>query len=303
MSTGKHIFSSMADPLAWDDPRDFLARQLFFGRLTLVLGAGVSFGFGLPGWSELNERTASVTRCSVPIGLTGEEAADLILTKGFGGDELKFAEAVRTALYQGYDRSIDKLTSNRLLAAIGALTMASARGKVTTVVSFNFDDLLEKFLSYHGSVVNSISRMPSWKLVADVSVYHPHGHLPSDDNESLPGPIVFAQTHYDKRGGNVEWRNLQVSEFSRTTCLFLGLSGKDNNLKSILTEVMPIHASRQHGDPFWGVRVSDAKDDPLRGSWEQRGICQYTLGSYAELPDFLLDLCRRAAQIANSTVR
>jgi hypothetical protein len=49
--------------------------------------------------------------------------------------------------------------------------------------------------------------------------------------------------------------------------------------------------------------LSDAKSDPLRSSWEQRGICQYTLASYVELPDFLLDLCRRAAQIAHSTVR
>jgi hypothetical protein len=291
----------MADPLAWIDPLDLLASQLFHGRLMLVLGAGISFGFNLPSWNELTKRAASIAKCVVPASLTPEESADHILHNGCNGDELKFATVVREGLYQGYDSSVETLSANRLLAALGALTMASARGKVTTVVSYNFDDLLEKFLAYHGFVVNSVARMPSWKLMGDVNVYHPHGILPSDLGESVSNPIVMAQVHYDQRG-NASWRNLQVNEFSRSTCLFLGLSGKDNNLKSILTEVKPIHASSQSGglgDAYWGVRFSDNKADPLGSSWDQRGISQLTVNDYAELPNLLFDICRRAAALAS----
>jgi SIR2-like domain len=292
-----HVFSPLVNPALWEDPRDILARQLSLGRLLLVLGAGVSVGFGLPQWDDLIARTAATTHCTLPAGQSSEDAAEFILHRACGSDELKFASSVRTALYQTYDSSIEQLTKNRLLAAIGALTMASARGNVTRVVSFNFDDLVEKYLAYHGFVENSIAAMPTWATIADVHVYHPHGILPSDSGVPVSSPIVFAQIQYDRRIGKGLWHHALVDAFSSHTCLFIGLSGNDHNLTNILTEVSDSHVGVRVGDPFWGVRLSENSADSKMAMWNARKIKQHTLTSYSDLPQWLFDICQRAAAL------
>lgn len=297
-----HIFSSLVSPELWNDPRDILAEQLVRGRLLLALGAGVSDDFGLPKWADLISRTAAMAKCTLPSGQSIEDSAETILARGYGGDELKFASGVRAALYEKCDSSIDNLTKNRLLAAIGALTMASAKGKVTKIVSFNFDDLVEKFLAYHGFVENSIGAMPAWATIADVHVYRPHGILPSDSRIPVPHPIVFAQIQYDRQTGKGLWHHALVDAFSSHTCLFIGLSGKDNNLKRILTEVNDSHVGKQAGDPYWGVRLTADATGLMRDMWETRGVKQHLLASYSDFPRWLFEICQRAATLARKTL-
>jgi len=276
-----------------DQLRSFLARQLAFGRLAISIGAGASLAFGLPTWADLVARAARISGCHIAPTLSNAAATDAIL-RTLANDELRFAEVVREALYEGYDSSLTRLVRHPLLLALGALCMGSSRGAVRNVVSFNYDDLLERYLDYYGFVVDSIASMPHWQSRADVRIIHPHGLLPSDLAESVT-PIVFAQLHYDDVVSDPRnpWRRILIDVFSSHTCLFIGLSGDDQHLSSILREVSRAHPAIRRGDAYWGVRL--ARDDGRRGIWEDRLVFQRDVVTHEDIPSYLLDLCQRAA--------
>ena len=48
------------------------------------------------------------------------------------------------------------------------------------MITFNYDDLLEIYLEFHGLVVEPIWRDEHWASNADIRIYHPHGFLPLD---------------------------------------------------------------------------------------------------------------------------
>ena len=112
--------------------------------------------------------------------------------------------------------------------------MASNRGSVSRVLTFNFDDLLERFLTYYGFFIEPVSSVPTWGSRIDTRVFHIHGFLRGNEMEDVDGPIVMAQKHFDAMTGKDghPWRELMVDLFRSHTCLFIGLSGDDNNLST-----------------------------------------------------------------------
>jgi hypothetical protein len=299
----KNEITHMADAAAFEDAdtlKTYLAQQLSRGRLALVLGAGISMGFGLPNWDVLTAEVARDCGFTPPPGISNEDVGDGML-RHLGDDEVKFAAAVRRGLYGTLRFSMQDLVGKPLLVALGALTMASQRGSVSKILSFNFDDLLEKYLGYHGYVVESVGKMPYWASAADVRVFHPHGILPSDPDRTA-SPIVFTQGQYDRIVGKADyvWRRLALDLICSNTCLFIGLSGRDNNLKSILTEAHPVHPATVRGDAFWGVRFSDRVTDPMRDTWYTRGVGQISVARYEEVPAYLLEVCQRAAEASRA---
>lgn len=298
----KAMLSAMSDAARWEDEdslKNFLAEQLYYGRLSLVLGAGASIGFGFPNWDDLVTRAFVIAGVTYPSGKNNEDAAEDLLTGYCQNDDILFANLIRRALYQGCDISLAHIRQNDLLAAIGAIVMSSRRGNVSKVISYNFEELLELYLNYYGFDVNSVPIVPAWALRSDVTIYHPHGFLPSNESEELTRGIVFAQIHYDRIVGKLTevWRQMQIDIFRSTTCLFIGLSGNDANLRNMLAEVKDSHVSRQSNIPFWGVRFSDDEDDPKKNTWLVRGVFQHTLPDYKRLPEWLFDICQRAAQL------
>lgn len=279
-----------------DTLKRLLAQQLCSGRLVLVLGAGVSMGFGLPNWDTLTSRIAKHTGIEVAPGLSNEDIAEVVLRTYFKEDEIAFAECVRSVLYENYDTSLQALRKKDLLTSLGALTMASMRGSVTQVVSFNFDDLLEVYLMYLGFDIETIPQVPCWSSRADVRVFHPHGFLPSDKRTLIRSPIVFAKTHYDKVVDKSDWvwRGPLLEIFSSSTCLFVGLSGNDDNLSSILTQVKNEHVSKGRGDKYWGIRFA-RMDDPQAVMWEGRGVFPQPVNEYDDIPAWLFEVCQIAA--------
>jgi hypothetical protein len=281
----------------------FLGSQLYRGRLAVILGAGVSLQFDLPGWTELVRRVAVAAGTAVPAGLENalEDAAEVILTKSFKGDRPLFAAAVREALYEKCDVSFAALRRNNLLAALAALVMTSSRGSMSGVVTFNFDDVLETYLTYHGFDVEAVAGMPTWSSRTDVRVYHPHGLLPLDRTADVT-PLVFTRRDFDAVVGKTEaiWRQVLLAVMRSSTCLFLGLSGADANLTSLLDDingredVKATHPARLRGDLFWGVRFTESTDSRLV-TWENRGVFNVVLPTYDDLPDWLFSIAQRAA--------
>jgi hypothetical protein len=144
--------------------------------------------------------------------------------------------------------------------------------------------------------------MPAWdSSLSDVKILHPHGLLPYAKHRDI-SRIVFTQLDYDRVIGKSSdlWRTRLLDIFSSNTCLFLGLSGKDANLRSILYEVNGRHVAKSRGDAYWGVRISDNDCDIARNEWDDRGVVQYTLSNYSLLPAFLREICKRAANVVTA---
>lgn len=304
-------FDSMKSSHGWSDPAvidNFLAHQLLRGRLAIILGAGASFGFKLPGWSNLLQQMCNALKCAGPTscGNLPQFAGDLLRNK-FSGNKPQFWEAVRAALYLDVKANESQLLNGAMLRAIGALAAASSRGKVGSVVSFNFDDLLEEYLQVLGLTTSSTVDFPTWSQQTDVDVMHPHGLLPFKSTSAISERgITFTDADYTAKIGDINdpW-NRKVSDVMTThTCLFIGLSGDDERLKSLIFNANKMHPSITSDQfPFWGVvtRLADTSDDDRVSRWKEHGVHSKRFGSYDEVPDWLLGICRRAAKIRSQT--
>lgn len=176
--------------------------------------------------------------------------------------------------------------------------MASSRGSVSEVITFNWDNLLELFLSYHGFVTDSVYEETHWANSVDVTVLHPHGYIPINSKEKCSADIVFDQLSYSNVIGDTSrpWRQRLLTILRTHTCLFIGLSGDDPNLDSLLCSCKPQHASRGENTLFWGVRLSTSTDEIEANIWENRGIfCKIVSNYEQELPEIIFNICQRAA--------
>ncbi|MDR4504495.1 MAG: TIR domain-containing protein [Candidatus Scalindua sp.] len=222
-----------------------LAKALHGGRLTLVCGAGVSVGAGVPSWNDLLLRLLSemMSRMSSDHALP---MADLDANKFHSryspsslvvGKYLKtnlgkdFLKELRDALYASDPKSCE------ILDSIVDLSRPQRDGKpLDSIITFNFDALLEENLEkqninhkavYGEGVRNSPSELP---------VYHVHGFLPRKGRIPPNMEVVFSEDAYHSQFIEpFSWSNLiQLNKLSQNTCLFIGLSLTDPNLRRLL---------------------------------------------------------------------
>ena len=281
-----------------DQLREYLATQLRQGRLTLILGAGISIPFALPDWVLLIKRLYS-TKHVKPTKDTPANLAEHFRATYYKNNSPGFLKAVRKALYGGVKVDFDILRRNKTLVGIGSLIMASRRGSTSDVYTFNFDNLLELYLEYHGFVTASLYNDRFWGGYADAKIFHPHGMLPFDASIAPSKDIVFDQASYSAVVGkeNNPWRQRILTSMRANTCLFIGLSGRDMNLDSLLYSVKDHHASLDQNTAYWGVTFSTAGDAVARTRWQERGIFYHQIKNYDDdLPGFLFGVCQEAAR-------
>lgn len=287
----------------WEDDnklKGFLASQLTHGRLALVLGAGISIPFGLPDWKGLIDSLYLECDETPEDGLNLERLAEHLRNKHFADDKEGFLNLVSTKLYNSFSPDFDILRQNKTLAAVGSLVMASFRGTVSSVITLNFDNILELYLTYHGFAVSSVGNQKFWNQSADVTIYHPHGYLPIPSTGRKSEDIVFDQESYSRVIGNPNslWYQKVLTILRTHTCIFIGLSGNDNNLDSLLFASNDNHAIREGATLHWGVHFTTDRSEATCSSWRRRGVFSKIVDNYAEaLPGFMFEICQKAARI------
>ena len=111
--------------------------------------------------------------------------------------------------------------------------------KVKSVVTYNFDDLLERQLTSNAILYRCIYTDNESYDPDELPVYHLHGFLPEDrklydglDNCTL----VFSEEGYHQiYSDSYHWSNLvQLNSFRESNCLMVGLSMTDPNLRRLL---------------------------------------------------------------------
>ncbi len=288
--------SQLLQPEYFSRPQNlktWLARALNQGKLRLVLGAGVSQEIGLPSWSDLVARLERHCQKTFA-GNDDTEKSEAILRNGFYRDRIKFAEAVRKCLYEGYDSTLAGLSTRRLMIALSALAIPGRRGSVREIVTFNFDDLLEEYLGYLGFHVQSTALLPRWSGLHDIEILHVHGVLFSNPQKPIDRGVVFTESDFDEIVGDARnlWHKKVIDILQSNFCIFIGLSGDDPNLRNILVKTKKEHVSSEES-LFWGIRFSSDENDRRKGTFEDNGIFQVTV-PHAEIPDWLFDVIQAA---------
>lgn len=299
MISSLSTMTSRSDFESDDRLTKYLSRQLATGNLCVVLGAGVSKALDLPDWKVLLEKMFIKQGGALDSSKALEREAERFRLTYFKSEEAGYFSAIRESLYEGIDIDFKKLRQNDTLAAIGALVMSSIRGSASEVVTFNFDNLLEKYLEYHGFVTLSVYEPKFWAGRADVTVLHPHGFIPFDPTEPTSSQIVFDQQSFAKIIGDEAnpWRQKVLTLLRTHTCIFIGLSGDDLNLDSMLLASRDSHAGVDSKTFFWGLAFTTAKDTYTRDKWEERGIYCKPVADYdVEIPNLLFKICQLAAK-------
>lgn len=232
---------------------DLLKGALIDNQLTLVCGAGISKASSIPTWNELlvnilndvysNDRGSSTeNKVSAESLLSLMPQSNLIL-----GKYLKlilkddFNKTVQKHLYLNYNFFYEFETFNphletNIMKAIVELSRPKRSGKrLESIITFNFDDLIESALSNH-----NIEHTPIWKEgqtygIDALPIFHVHGFLPNERDVEEPNLVFSEEAYHSQFIDPYSWSNLiQLNLFSTNVCLFVGLSLSDPNLRRLL---------------------------------------------------------------------
>jgi NAD-dependent SIR2 family protein deacetylase len=275
----------------------FLSELLARGQIALFLGAGISEAMSLPDWDGLLESCFETKELQRPTQFNFKRQAEILRTKFYKDDNLGFEKFIKEELYKNVDPSFTNLNKLKALVAISSLVMASRRGFISEVVTFNWDNLLELFLSYHGFVVNSIIEPRHWSKQADVTIIHPHGYLPYNSSKFSEN-IIFDQKSYSKiQGDPTNLFNQKILTIMRSNfSIFIGLSGEDDNLDSLVETCSNEHIAKREQIPFWGITFNTNSEDLSIPIWKDRGIFPQIISDYEEdMPSFLFQICQQSA--------
>jgi hypothetical protein len=246
-------------------------------QLVLFLGAGVSIPYGLPSWKslvlELLFEQAQGTRRLGSMWPHYRRAVASWMTDYFGYDPLVlarmverdlrsrtlatgskrsagqadfFLERLRTHMYANYREPAGRTT---LQAIADLIAKSNKRSGVHSVVTFNFDDLLERELRRRKVAVQPITSSDR-QQGSGLQVIHAHGYVPMDGPLSRKD-IVFTEPDYHRLTESVfHWSLSDVVErLRKSTVLFVGLSMSDPSLRRLLD------ASRNSDiPPHWQIQ-------------------------------------------------
>jgi SIR2-like domain len=108
--------------------------------------------------------------------------------------------------------------------------------KLKSVVTFNFDDLVEKALALEGCTSTSVWKASDLSRIKGVPVYHPHGFLPYARQQDEVYRVVLAEADYHTLYANPHsWSNIAFSTaLLESVCLFITTSITDPNVRRVL---------------------------------------------------------------------
>ena len=239
-----------------------LKEALIDNQLTLVCGAGVSRDSAIPTWNELlvnilNDVYLSDQNLNADSKVTAETLLSLMPQSNLIlGKYLKiilkddFDRIVQKHLYSNYNQEREFEQSNivqgheeinyaletSMMKAIVELSRPKRRGnRLESIITFNFDDLIECALLKHHIEHCSIWKEGQIYGINDLPIFHVHGFLPNLKVVDTPNLVFSEEAYHSQFIDPYSWANLvQLNTFSTNICLFVGLSLSDPNLRRLL---------------------------------------------------------------------
>jgi hypothetical protein len=261
-----------------------LARILKKESCVLGLGAGVSVSAGIPDWNTLLQRIASAffqhwpdATSSPPRKLSivfahGNSHSPAAVSIGktlAGGDPLLVAQQIknclrdadwlwllRRALYDDPDGSPHSGTPSPLIEVLSRLC-AREKSIVSEVITYNYDDLLERCLCAHDIPNSPVAFHSTDSSTKGLHVYHPHGYLPLGGGPAKSRFILAESDYHEHIAAPHSWSNLiQLHAFARYTGVFVGASLCDPALRRTLRLARITHERPHFAFLAWTQPVS-----------------------------------------------
>lgn len=245
--------------------------------ISIVLGAGVSASCGAPSWTELllrlhaaNANVGGVNLSKISSVYAESVASDgplisaRLAASSIGDDTDTFKDLLRKEIYE-------RLTTTRsnLVKELARLAQAcEGHSGVRGLVTYNYDTLIEDEFDELGRHYVRLDRNDRGDGHG-IQVRHVHGFL---GRAKLPDEwVVLTERAYHKEYASpFSWSNIvQLNAFRESSCVFVGLSMTDPNLRRLL------EAAKQTATPkhycFLRRTTWTALQNSLGAVWETRG--------------------------------
>lgn len=225
-------------------------------ELVLVLGAGVSVPYKIPGWGNLLQKLLFETFNNSSANNDAQFVLSKLFPELFPNSPLisarfleeyfkkkkngkTFEEMVKEALYEQINREADSPTIKEILQ----FCIAPGRSpNLDSIITYNYDDILE------GALFNSdveIPFKPIYKVGmnptnGELPIYHVHGYLPQEQEIDSDYSITLSENLYHKQYNDIySWNNIvQINKFKDNVCVFIGTSLTDPNIRRLLDIAM-----------------------------------------------------------------
>jgi hypothetical protein len=232
-----------------------LRRVYFSDRLSLFIGAGASMDCGIPSWKNLINQLAlqmvdeqtpkdgsyesramtATERLAIASALVNSQDGSPLLVGRYLETSLgtQFTSKLQQILYS----AAKEITSKSLITAVARLCRPSRqREGIYAVVTYNFDDLLETALNDAEIKCRPIYQEGAFPDSDELPIYHVHGRLPRTPGPDGASQLVFSEeSYFALQSDHYSWANFEQLKLLRdTTCLLIGLSGTDPNLRRLL---------------------------------------------------------------------
>ena len=226
---------------SWKEKREMLlnkARLLFNeGRNTLFLGAGLGVDVGMPKWDKLLNDLLNKAKNISHSKIGGEDYPNIDLSCNHSAlivgryieqsfkNINEFKVQIHKSLYINNPSPDSELYKE--------LTEVILTKKVSQVITFNYDDLIETALLKKNFPVHSVFDRSHYSG-NEFPVYHVHGMIPQK-RQIDSTPVLSESTYHTLYKESFHWSNvIQLNALNWTTCFFIGLSMNDPNLRRLL---------------------------------------------------------------------
>jgi len=266
--------------------------------MRLFLGAGVSSGFGLPEWRMLiakvlgkdGDRDYVKRMPSKSVQDLREEVDEI------DSNDEEFRRKVHHALYSELKENLlPQLQVSPLLLAVAALMTGVTRGRVDSVVTYNYDDLLEQYLRMLGLSVCVRTLPTDLSTRSDIELNYVHGRIPQRETITVsPARIILSEKSYRERRSEIDagWSDYIVHGLYSKIGLFLGLSGDDEAIKDVLKRAQGrITRNSEYYTGYWVLTPNSFNKN--QRSILDVGMCPIPLEK-DQIPQFMFAICQSA---------
>lgn len=265
------------------------------GNVTLFLGAGVSASAGLPSWDKLLKNILSsseqhplseddypaicVASFSSPIVTARHLFTPFLYLEDTKKNNVeKLIDRLKSALYPDNAKKESVLIST--IVEMCKQNSTSGRRAVSSIITLNYDDLIETEMDtqnvdyellFEEGIINNEA----------LPVIHVHGVL--RQSEPTTGlPVLSEEEYHDLYKRSFHWSNIEMLHaFYRSTCIFIGLSMSDPNLRRLLEFV----ASESNGIyPHYAILPKSKLTDY---NWDSPSPTKYYESSPEKEEEFL----------------
>lgn len=208
------------------------------GPNTFFLGAGVSMDEGLPSWKELlgslifETSGRIVDEKELDTLLEANDHSSIIMGRYirrlFYDNDEAMGEAVHKILYNG---RVPGLIRSKTIQTICELVKRN-RDKVRSIITYNYDDLIEQQLA--NIDVSTASICDTHDPTNRFPVYHVHGII-DYSKTYIPKIVLSEDSYHEQYRRSFMWSNVeQLHALQNHNCFFIGLSMTDPNLRRLL---------------------------------------------------------------------